>query len=301
MTDPFDLKIPLLDEADIEILMHRDAHFSGNFDLMLEYYREDGVGVQDEFSIKRIQRLALYEKQTGDDLSSLLLPEASKALVEESKQMYLNLRDVYENPSSSALTKAISDLILTEDEDPEEELKSAASYGKEIVPLLIDLVKSERLYQPLFPGYGKAPLHAARVLSMIQDERAIAPLYQMLGSLDFDADETLILALTSFKEKSQEFLLKRLSHEPLSKENEHAAIVLTSMPENEPVAKECLKLLSHPQIHKHTTLANYLIIGCSALKEPSDRKAFEEKALKIPNVMKHEAEMIIKQWNKEKR
>ena len=298
MTDSFDLKIPLLDETDIEILMHRDAHFSSNFDLMLEYYRDGGIGSMEDFSIKRIQRLAVYEKQTGEDLSLLLLPESAKAQVEDAKAMYISLRDVYEHPQSSQMTKAISDLILTEEEEPEEEVKQIVSFGSAIVPLLIDLIKQDKLYQPLFPGYGKAPLHAAQCLALIQDDRAIAPLYQMLGATDFEAEDAIMLALASFKEKAKEFLLKRLSHEPLSKENEHAAIVLSSMPEDEQVAKECLKLLSHPLIHKHNSLANYLILSCYALKSEQDRKHFQEKVLNMPNIMKHEAEMIIKSWNK---
>jgi len=50
--------LPLLDEIDTLILMHRDVHFSGSFTAMLEYYRnESAKGIQDEVEIERIRFL----------------------------------------------------------------------------------------------------------------------------------------------------------------------------------------------------------------------------------------------------
>jgi len=292
--------IPLLDNVDIEILMHKDVHFSSNFSIMLKYYMEDGVGSQSEFSIKRIKKLMEHSDSLKEDLSEILLPEEAKLKVEDAKKMYLDLREVYEKGSSSKMSIAISDLILTEEEYPEKEIETIVSFGKQITALLIDLIKSDKLYDPIYPGYGRAPLFAATCLGKIEDEKAIAPLFQGIKGENFFVDEAFILALTSFKEKAEEFLLKRVKHKPFSKENEHAAIALTSLKESEKISKECLNLLSDPEIKKHVTLANYLILGCSMLKSKEDQNKFQEICKLIPGIMKHEVDMIARRWLKSK-
>ena len=296
--DPFSL--PLLDETDIEILMHRDVHFSGNFDVMVAYYKKKGVGALTEFSLKKILHLQQIQDKSPEDLSSSLLPEASKAEVEDSKKIYLELRDLYEKKESSPMAVAIADLILSEEEEPTAEMDLIISYGSNIVPLLINLITTDNLYNPLYPGYGRAPIFAAYCLEKIQDPKAIAPLFHMLGRHHVFADEAFIYALVSFKEIVREFLLQRLIHEPFGKDNEHAAIVLTSMPDDEHTSKTCLKMLHHSQISKHLMLANYLIIGCAGLKCPEDHAEFKKIKDQIPGIMKHEAEMILKAWSKSK-
>lgn len=297
--DPF--SIPLLDEVDLEILMHRDIHFSGNFDLMIDYYKKQGVGGLKDFSLKKIQRLHKAQLSSPDDLSESLLPEASKATVADAKKMYLELRELYENQDASSMAVAIADLILSEEEEPEKEMECILSFKHSITPLLIDLIVTDKLYDPLYPGYGRAPIFAAYCLEKLQDPKAIPALFQMLGKHHVFADEAFIYALASFKQMARQFLLSRLTHEPFSKDNEHAAIVLTSMPDDENTSKVCLKLLHHPLIHQHIMLANYLIIGCAALKDPNDRQDFQQVKETIPGIMKHEADMIVKSWNKQTR
>ena len=46
--------IPLLDAIDLDILMHKDAHFGGNFDIMIDYYEKEGVGSMPDFETDRI-------------------------------------------------------------------------------------------------------------------------------------------------------------------------------------------------------------------------------------------------------
>lgn len=296
--DPF--SIPLLDETDIEILMHKDVHFSGSFACMVDYYQKKGVGALSDFSMKKILKLQKIEQDTSQDLSHLLLPQASKSAVEDAKKMYLELRDLYDNPTSSPMALAVADLILSEEEEPTAEMDRIISFGSSITASLIHLITTDNLYNPLYPGYGRAPIFAAYCLEKIQDPKAIAPLFHMLGRHHAFADEAFIYALVSFKNAAREFLLKRLIHEPFAKENEHAAIVLTSMPDDETTSKTCLQLLRHPQISKHLMLANYLIIGCSGLIQSEDQAEFKKVKDLIPGIMKHEADMILKSWAKSK-
>lgn len=295
-----DLNIPMLDTIDLEILMHRDVHFGGSFSLMLEYYDKKGIGAMPDFSIKRMKKLQLEEEKLGKNLSELLLPSSAQEVIDDAKKMYLNLRDVYEKKTSSPerpLLIAVSDLIFSEEEEPKAEIESLCKYGKEAVTSLIDLLKTDELYDPLYPGYGRAPILAAQCLAKIRDERAITPLFEMLGQENFFTDDALISALVSFGNKAREFLLKRLSHKPFSKDNEHAAIVLTSFPEEECIAKACLELLQDPDMKKHTTLANYLILGCAALINPEDKKLFLSLKEVFPGFIKNEMDLIAKSWS----
>jgi hypothetical protein len=288
--------IPFIDTLDIEILMHRDVHFSGHFDLMLEYYTQDGVGAIPDFSIKRIKKLQLEEQKLGRNLSEVLLPESAQILVQDAKQMYLDLRSIYESPSPDPLSMAISDLILSEEETPTKEIKLLCQYGQKAISFLILLLKNDKLYQPLYPGYGRAPIFIAKCLAKIQDVQAIPALFEMLGQENFFVDDALIAALVSFGDQALDFLLKRLTHKPFSKDNEQAAIVIGSFPEEEKIAKICLQVLQDPELKDHVSFANYLILGCSALKNTVDKTLFRSLKAGFPGIIQHEMELIAKGW-----
>lgn len=291
-----DIKIPLVDTIDLEILMHRDVHFSGNFGLMLEYYEKDGVGAMPDFSTGRIKKLLLEEQRLGGNLSELLLPPSAQEVVADAKKMYLDLRDVYEAATSNPIAIAISDLIFSEEELPEAEIQVLTNYGKIAVKSLIGILKSDKLYDPLYPGYGRVPILAAQCLAKIQDEKAIPALFEMLGQENFFTDDAMISAIASFGDKAIDFLLKRLIHKPFSKENEHAAIVLGSFPEEERISETCLQVLQDSDLKNHNTFANYLILGCSALKTPQDKKLFTSLKNNFPGFIKLEMDLIAKTW-----
>ena len=269
-------QIPLLDAVDLEILMQRDAHFGGHFDVMIEYYDKVGIGVQPDFEIKRIRELAHIEKETEGDLSDLMLPEAARVQVERSKQLYLDLREVYEKSDPNHHALLFSNLILSEEDHPEQEIADIIAEGDEMVPLLIDLISSDSFYDPLFPGYGRTPIFAAHCLAELGDEMAIHALFNAMGQENFFTDEAMIKALKSFGDKAKEFLLKALHHQPISKNNEHAAIALMEFSEDPEVASACLELL--PTVFDQPVLATYLIFGCSALSKESEHQLFKEFA-----------------------
>lgn len=291
------MDIPLIDTIDLEILMHRDVHFGGNFSIMLEYYENDGVGAMPDFEISRIKKLLQEEERLSINLSDSLLPDAAKHSCEMAKEMYFSLREVYEDKNSKELQVLISDLILSEDEHPTKEIEALVAYGKPALKPLIDLLHTDKLYDPLFPGYGRSPIFAAEVLAKIQDEKAIAPLFGALGQENFFTDEAMITALASFGKKAEAFLLSQMEMRPFSKDNEHAAIVLTSMPESEAVAKSCLKLLKEKDVRNNESFANYLILGCSGLKTSSEKEEFKSLAKDLPGYIKSEMHLIAKSWS----
>lgn len=290
---------PLLDTIDIEILMHRDAHFGKNFSIMLEYYHQDGVGVMPDFELSRIEQLMHWEKTLKENLSDQLLPDTAKIAVEESKKLYIQLREVYEKPNSPPISLLISDLILSEEENPTKEIEALVAKKEEAVPSLISLISASTFYDPLNPGYGRAPIFAADALAKIGDERAIPHLFEALSYDNFYTDEAMISALIALGEPAKSFLIKILSGKLLGKDTEVAAMVLASFPPEEEIAKVALSRLEEPSILKKEHLASYLICACEGLFRDEDRDRFFSlsKNPGIPSPLASEVLMISKAWN----
>lgn len=298
--DLSDVQIPLADVVDLEILMHRDVHFGSNFDIMLDYYNNKGVGAMPDFSIGRIKELKQIEEKMGKNLSEVLLPSAARETIERAKKIYLDLREIYHQENPSAIHTSFSNLILTEEELPQEEISSIVKLGVDAVPQLKELLASQNFYDPLYPGYGRAPMFAAKCLAEIGDESAIPVLFEAIGQDNFFTDDEIIKALGSFGDKAKEFLLKIVKQEPLSKDNDHAAIAIAPFSEDADVATLFLDLLSKETVQKRVTLAPYLIFGCSALSSETDRQHFKQisKSPHISSELKLEMDAVINGWKK---
>ncbi len=173
----------LADAEDVEILMHRDAHFGGSFPLMFDYYARDGKGVNQEFSLDRMERLHQAETASGQDLASMVLSGADAEKVAQVRRVYHGLRKIYElDDSENPHPKLLADLILSEEEQPNDEIEAIVEQGSAIVPTLIQLLQAREFYDPLFPGYGFAPALAAQCLGRIKDYRAVAPLFEAIDA-----------------------------------------------------------------------------------------------------------------------
>lgn len=287
---------PLIDRNDHEILMHRDAHFSGSFSLMLNYYREEGKGAQPEFEIKRIELLKSMEEKSQQNLSDLFLDEEEKEEVKRAKEKYLYLRELYEN-KTSGLPILIADLIFSEDIDAKEEINKLLAKGKDAVPLLIDLLSQDEFYNPLYPGYGHAPAHAATCLGKLQDPKAIPALFEALGRSDFFTEDAILEALQNLGNPAKEFLIKTLRREPFTKDNENAAIALLSFPIDEALSQIFLEVLANPSSHKRPHFTSYLILGCEALKNAEQQDLFKNLAKVLPSKdARDEASLIARKW-----
>lgn len=285
---------------DIDILMHREAHFGGNFALMLDYYRKRGIGVNDEFEIERIEILAEEELSSGKNLAPLLLSAKEAEEIKRAREAYKDLRKLYTIKTQNKFPVLIADLILSEEEDPVKEIEAIVQEKSAIVPHLIKLIQSEEFYNPLFPGYGKAYKRASKCLGLIGDKRALIALFESIGKGDFFDDELPIQALKSIGEPAKEFLLRVLEGKPINEDNEKAAIAIIAFKEDPNVALTCFKFLKTLDFKKDGYLATYLILASEGLKDPLLRKEFEafSKNPSIPRDYKNDFNIILEGWVK---
>ncbi|MDF2549502.1 MAG: hypothetical protein K0S07_569 [Chlamydiales bacterium] len=256
---PLDDSFYLVDSEDIAIIMHRDAHFSGSFPLMLEYYLKEGRGAQEDFSLERIEALHALEGSSQKNMASYLLSGMHIDRIAAARQAYKSLKDVYTGDDASP-AQAIADLILYEEEDSIELCQKVVAYGSKIVPLLISLLQSNDFSDPLFPGYGEAPMLAALCLGKIKDPQAIKPLFSLLGQDDFIFEEMLLDALTQIGAPAQEFLLKQLLHRPFTADNERAAMALARFAEYPNVYEAAKALFFAEENWAHESFLFYLLL-----------------------------------------
>lgn len=291
---------PIAYSIDNLILMHRDAHFGGDFDIMLDYYKKNGRGASMEFDIEKIQELADTQHAEGKDLSPLLLSGAEAERIAHSRQSYKNLRELCEsNNKKNLVPKLIAELILSEDEELPAAIEAVTAEKTAIVPALIELLRSEEFYDPLAPGYGLAPTLAAECLGKIGDKRAIISLFEAIGSGDFFNEDTVLSALKAIGEPAKNFLLKVLHAKPLTSDNEQAAIALIIFKDDPEVASACLNMLKELDIKKHTALATYLILACEGLSSQNEQIEFLAIAEKpeTPKNIRLDIAAVAKSWS----
>lgn len=284
------------DATDIAILMHREAHFGGSFPIMIDYYQRGGKGVSLDFEIPRIIELAEEEIKAGANLAAMLLTPRDIEEVKRAKDSYQIFRDLYAIKSpKTPFPLLIADLILSEEEEPVQELEAIISQNTAIVPSLLELMNSEDMYNPLFPGYGKAPEFAAYCLGKIGDKRAIISLFESIGKVSFFEDEIALNSLKSIGEPAKTFLLRVLQGKPVNEDNEKAAIALLSFGPDPEIAKTSFDLLKTLDLKKEAFLATYLILACEHLQ---DRKPFEDFAARtdLPKDLKNDCNTVLNAW-----
>ncbi|MCI5051583.1 MAG: HEAT repeat domain-containing protein [Simkaniaceae bacterium] len=285
----YDAQIPVLDELDTLILMHRDVHFGKSFTAMVEYYESDGVGVLEQIPVDRIKKL----QAAGDQAEALLTDQALEKIA-KGKERYQALQTLYDKPEENNLL--IPDLILSEEEVPEKEIEALVAQGEKSFSPLLALLNHIDFYDPLSPGYGRAPQLAAIALSRIGNPKAIPHLFNALCYDDFFAQDTFIQALAKFGSSARDFLIERLGNKPYGKDNDMAAAALSSLPEEEVIAKAALKQLTDPEMRKESFLS-YLVILCSALKSPEDQELFKKiRKEKLPAFIQQEMDITIKNF-----
>ncbi|GAB4232043.1 MAG: hypothetical protein Tsb0021_10660 [Chlamydiales bacterium] len=290
---------PVSDILEHEILMHRDVHFGGRFEEMLAYYSQEGKGVQEDFTLTKIEELFLKEREIGENLSEILLSETEKEKVLKALDTYEKLRDIYEHSGGKpTLPSLIADLILSEEESPEEEIEALVEHGEVAIPHLENLLTTDEFYDPLFPGYSYAPLHAAECLGRIGSEKSVRPLFEKIGTGEFTNEESVIAALKALGKPAENFLLSVLGHTPISIDNERAAIALLEFPQNPDIATHCLEILEKENLNQYPVVALYLILGCEALEDPKKRERFLalKKSPNIPSQTHIDIDMIARSW-----
>lgn len=291
-------EFPIAYSIDNLILMHRDAHFGGDFDVMLDYYKKNGRGISVDFDLERIQEIADTQHAEGKDLSPLMLSGAEAERIAHSRQMYKDLRTICESNKNS-IPKLIAEMILAENEEVQGAIEAVVAEKTAIVPALIDLLRSEDFYDPLAPGYGLAPTLAAECLGKIGDKRAIISLFEAIGSGDFFNEDIILDALKAMGEPAKQFLLKVLHGKPITIDNDQAAIALIEFKEDPEVSAACLKMLQELDMKKHETFATYLVLACEGLNSSNEQMellALAEKPT-TPKSIRQDIAVVAKTWS----
>ncbi len=259
-------ELPLLEEEDRDILMHRDAHFSKNFDLMIEHYEDEGIGAVLDIEPSRIRALMHLEEQLGQNLAPYLVQGVDAEKIAQSLKLYRALRERIEHKKKAPLVGAIAELILSE-EEADAAAKKAASFGPKLIPYLLQLLQTTILYDPLFPGYGTAPIRACLTLGKLQAKEAIKLLFGMIGTENFDTESAAISALCQIGKPAFDFVIEQLAARPITKNNERAAIVSSSLEMNDQLASEIVAQLEDRDVQKIQSLATYLVLALPEVPE----------------------------------
>ncbi len=290
--------LPLSDQIANDMLMHRDTHFGGKFQFMREYYLEDGVGVHPDFEVEEIDQLAAFEENIGQDLAPLSLSTIELQKVKTANRMYQALRKIHSiSQDKNSIPTLLVDLILTEEQTPKREIDLLAQNEKAL-PYLLELLNTYEFFDPIYPGYGRTPLHVASCLGQMGSEKAIIPLFEGMKAENFVYEEACILALKAIGQPALDFLLKVLNNTPLTQDNEKAAIALMSFGENEPFAKSALKLLQGFEALGNFNLSVQLILACLGLQDSEDIEAFLKLEGSIPSMLGPDFQYVSSQLKK---
>ena len=281
---------------DSEILKHKEAHFSGSFEQMIEYYKLQKIGTLSDINIRRIEHLQHQEQQNHGSLSNEYLSEDDIAEVLEAKKMYKELKEHYQNPQKNELLTLIYDLILTEKEYPLDEINAVVKQQNAITKNLIHILQNPNLSNPLFPGYGLAPLNIIRCLKHLKDEKAIPILFETFKRCDYYIENEVIQALIEMKSVSTQFLIQRIKSLPISHDNEHAACILSNFPPKQDISMSAFEVLKTIQIQKNTPLVGYLLLCCGKLKGNKNRETLN-KLMKNTKLFHQELLIINDSWN----
>lgn len=247
----------VVDEEDRRILLHRDAHFSGSFPAMLEYYeRPDARGVHDEISYNRIAFLADVEKRLGRDIAPLILAGADAEKIAWARKMYADIQKAsHDNPNAALF----STILLHEENElefSEEDLQKLSQHPS----LLLMLASSEEFRDELAPGYGKAPLDAIRLIGKLKIREGMEPLLRLLATAEGEEEEELLFALYSLGDEVLEKACSFLASKPLTPFHERMALLLLQfLPD--PRAVLCANTLLKDKEIERSPLAKWLMLA----------------------------------------
>jgi hypothetical protein len=250
--------LPIFDEQDKEILLHRDVHFGGSFGAMLEYYsNEDAKGVIEDISPARIAFLEQIQKLHGKNLAPLLLSGSDAEKVGKARSLYKKLQAIAES-SQKTPESILAECIVSED-DIDDIVQNTPAMLLEKPEILVPLISSEDFFDVLSPGYGTAPLLAIELLGKARYSKAIQPLFQLIGCVDDYIESAVLSALSAIGEEAKQFGLKILQGRPITKDTERAALMLTYF-----VPDPTIEAAFKTQLRDHLvkgSLRDYLLIG----------------------------------------
>ncbi len=251
--------LPLFDETDKLILMHRDVHFSSSFSAMKEYYlNEEARGIVPDIEVERIAFLERVQSGLGKDIASILISGREAEKIAAAKKMYQELSNV---ANTSSLEGKLASALLSE-RGVEELAEELVSEVKQRPEMLIPLACSEFFCDPLFPSYGTGAQLALRLIGKLRYEKAIEPLFYQLGRFtEYSLESDILEALFQIGEPVKNLAMKKISSLPITEDNERSALILLKFLPDEEIAALFKRSLELPQIEEHPSFREYLEFG----------------------------------------
>ncbi len=289
----------LTNESHHMILMLRDAHFRGHFDLMLQsFYNENFIGNNLNIDISEIEYLEKIEKKIQQNLAPLILSANEAERIYKSRLMYENLKKVYflKNKNNNEKSKILADLLLIEFFPFDKEVNAVIQLKDDIIPDLLNIINNPNFYDPVFPGFGEIPKIAIECLSKINNPKVIPHIFSLLGKENL-SDDDLSFFLSQFNENAKKFFFKILISLPITKDHSIAAFCLTRFNDLETI-KFCEELLYIPEYHKDPLLLYYLIN--IVIQNPNSNliQYIQEKIYKkLPKNLQKEIDLIVRDWH----
>ena len=228
--------LPLSDEEDRDILMHREVHFSGSFDAMIEYYsQEDAKGICDTIDRDRIIALSQVEKSYGSNIAPLLLSGRDAEKIARMRTLYSTLTNIAEKSPSSA--EGLFAGAMLSEEPIESIVEKAPETLLKKPEILIPFISSDEFADPLSPGYGSVPVLAIELLGKARFKGSIRDLFQCIGTSDETKETAALKALRNIGEDAKLFAMKVLCTRPITRDTERATLVLTEFLPDEKIHK----------------------------------------------------------------
>lgn len=288
--------VGMSDATDALILSHCQAHFGGSLSIMHTYYKQGGKGVAQAIPIQRIAAIDAWEKATMQSAAQFCLMPYHQNAIAQAQEAYQLLKEAAQ--STQPTLHLLADLILDEETTAADKKEQLFAQKEAIIPLLLKVVKEERYYSDLFPGYGYAPQEAARALGILQAEDAIVPLFDRIGHLPFAMEEVFLAALAAIGSASKDFLLQRVCAQPITQENEKAAAALIHFKAAPEVPLQLLEVLEQPAALQHPVFMSYLVLCCDTLHTKDTRQRLQQLAHhpKIDAMVRQDIKMVCRHW-----
>jgi hypothetical protein len=281
-------KQPFTEAIDLEIIMLALAHFDGDLGAMVNTLENNPHHPLSSTPLERVKTVADWQNHHDQDLITLL-PLRAKAAVEESLNMKKQMEEsIEQNPES--IESKVYELILFIHEDPYILIDQLVLEQKKALPPLLKALENEKLFDPLYPGFGHSLLYVIDALKGIEDTKAIEPLFIALLEQNSFLEDRLLDALASFESSTEKYMLEILEKRPFTIQSSYAAKVLNYL-KNPEVALAAVDALCDPSITKHPALTNYLISLLDALDE-ENRKSILEQLLEETHLSKEHQEEI---------
>lgn len=255
--------LPIFEEDDAAILLHREAHFASNFPLMLHAYEHEERAAVLDVTPEQIKKLMYIEEKLGSNLAPLVLQADDAQKIARIRKLYILLQNALSDTTNPDLA-LLAELILSEEEESEVVAHRIASQvTPSTIPSLIALIEHDLFYDPLWPGYGFAPCIAALVLGSCakntsKTKEIVSSLFSMLQHDSFEVQNASLTALRQIGPAAKDFCIKLLHARPICRNNELAALALCSFSEDPEVSKAIETELQDADAQKHASFSLYL-------------------------------------------